>query len=345
MYNYKILHYFINRYWIYLAAFYQAEKNRQESIDAFKILGMLSLYIIFTVLFDDLYWSFLYNVYCITPIPFLYVYFLSNFFATDIECIAYFCVIAITSSPSIACQDLFGDWDTFIENFIIGVISTLIICICIDLIYGIPLFQAVFFCKDPILGLLMASVIPIQAYWEEKLYRQVVHTMLDSICCNMFSLMYPRDSKDSANNFAASPYKKYINALLSGLYFATLHIPTFGTIPLMQYVMLLSAHWSMGYLWGIIYEETKNLGTSSGMHFMHNFWVVTSYPVPQTLTGLRTQRPSDITLPDVAIRYTINALRAKVTYMVYKQTQDAIDPQSSRDTTQAETLNNNLSLV
>lgn len=323
-----ILYYFLNTYWIYLAAFYQAEKKQEKDINEFKLLNMLLLHILLAALFYELYWFFIYNIYCITPMPFLYVYFLSNFFATDVECIAYFCVIAITSSPATACQDLFGNWDKFIENFIIGVISTLIIYICMDLIYGIPLFQAVFFCKDPILGLLMASVIPIQAYWEEKLYRQVVHTMLDSIWRNIIRFFSHDNLENNVDNLAQFPYKMYINALLSGLYFATLHIPTFGTIPLMQYIMLLSVHWSMGCLWGIIYEETKNLGTSSGMHFMHNFWVITGYPVPLTLTGLRKQQPSDVTLTHVAIRYTIDALRTTVTYMVYKKTQDAIDPES-----------------
>lgn len=349
------LYAFLKTYWIYLVAFYQSEKKQRKSIDGFRLLGMLALYTTLAALFYELYQYFIYYIRLKISMPFIYIYFLSSFFSIDVDCIAYFCVIAITSSPhilelykgiDIACDDLFGDWDIFIADYIIGIISGLILisiyCICDSLGYNIPISETLFFCKDTIFGLLMASVIPIQAYWEEKLYRQVVHTMLDSIWYNIIPIFF--DEK-SSEHFAASPYKMYINALLSGLYFATLHIPTFGTIPLMQYVMLLSVHWSMGYVWGIIYEETKNLGASSGMHFMHNFWVITSHPIPQTITGLRTQRPYKITLPDVAVRYTTDAFRGVLTYGAYRRTKDIIEHESSKNTTQDYISNNILSLA
>ena len=179
-----------------------------------------------------------------------------------------------------ACTNFFGDWGDFLKRYgkgiVAGVLGKLIGVFLLSLL-GVPIIFIL-----PIYGsvsrwILLCIITTVQSYYEEKICRQGVHNFLDMLW--------------KENGIELEGYKKTYNAIISGIIFGALHRPWFYTMAFLDYLCAIAYHSTAGFWYGYMYELEKEelkacgrpslgtaLGATSAMHFVHNAWVLTTFP-------------------------------------------------------------------
>ena len=181
------------------------------------------------------------------------------------------------SSFEEAWNTFFSDWDVFCKNYTVGFATKAFyiflynvagyLLFYLGISFLSPEFVAVFLPLTIFRVVVVLLTTPVQAYYEELLFRYSVHNFLDDIwaACGIEYIIHN---------------KAMMNSFISGVLFGVYHYPWFSGISYFDFMFFAMYHCAIGFWWGMMYEDTKNnyssgsasLGVTSAVHFCHNLY-------------------------------------------------------------------------